>query len=125
MKINFNTNLNFGMAKLDDDLKTRVVKDYVSAYPAERSAMDYSLKEIAKNCKGGIVFLSHRNSYEDTYSLKIPHSGDRIICEMPKPFRDDMMRVLQKIASNIPRLDETATPFHKASVHIDDIMKDG
>ena len=120
-----NSTNNFGMAKLDDSFKTIVVKEYVKAYPAERSAMDYSLKAIAENCKGSTVYHSHRNCYEDTYSLQIPHSEEKIICKIPKEHRNNMVKVLQKIAAHITRLDETATPFHKASMHIDEIMKEG
>ena len=127
MNINkINSANNFGMAKLNDTLKTRVVRAWIEATPKERSEMDSYLKEIANNCKGATVYRPYKTAFEDIYALDIPHTeGSRTICNIPATNRGNMVKVLQKIAANISKLDDTVTPLHKASTHIDEIMKEG
>ena len=123
-----NSSTNFGMAKLDDKLKTRVVTAWVSAKQPERSSMDNYLKDIAAHCKGATIYRCSKGkgTAPDIYAASSPHEDLGIrFCEIPYEYKNDMIKVLQKIAVATRNLDDKITPLEKASMHIDEIMKEG
>ena len=125
MKINqINLSQNAFGAKFDKKLQTKVVNAYANATHAERCAMDYSLKGIADKFKG--TTISQMDAWGDeSYYMNLGHEKEKFICVFPKRAKASMVQVLQKIDRGLSDVDEITKGFYKASMHVDEVMKNG